>query len=282
MRIYGSIIMAGVLGVALVPDRVRGEEVIEVHSCAPGWIEMGTGMSRFCVLDPALTTPKDGGWSGVGEDGDPGGGGGAEPAGGDPWAGKLDKDEMRRRLNCSKCQISANKCIAQAQQAETTCVKNSQAQAKWRCDYGRRQYDGLPTATVWGCSIDDHLRGRCTGVEGWWVRKENWAFECTPVKSPPITRKPRYECSGPGITNCEASWALSHPGGSTQASHKAVFSVSFDGFSGSAGSTITATYELSPSTGYVQACGIMGNQLVSGCTRAQTACYDKFACTDMP
>ncbi len=63
-------------GAVYPSEEMQGEEVIEVHGCAPGYIEVGSGSDAFCTPGPDLW------WDGLGGGGTwppdvpPGGGGG--------------------------------------------------------------------------------------------------------------------------------------------------------------------------------------------------------------
>src|SRR5690606_24722419 len=161
-----------------------------------------------------------------------GGGGGAGGGGGDndpvPTANPKVK-EAKRVERCRRCKASANKCLEQAELAETTCVQNAQTVAQWRCDIVRELHTGIPTATVWGCSIDNLLKGLCSTAEPPWNNKKLWEYSCGPdgaesslygkngfesslVQDDGDPLHKKYKCSGPGVTNCQASWAVSHPG----------------------------------------------------------------------
>ena len=291
MRICGSIVMAGVLSVGVVAERGQGE-VIRVHSCAPGWIEIGTGDNRWCLADPTWTTPGGGGLGGGGEDGPGGGGGGggggsdSEPVPTDGWD-DVEWDEVVRKWRCGQCKVSGNKCVNQARLAETTCTARSKAQAEWRCDKPRER-DGETTVTIWGCSIDDLLQGNCAAAEAPWNERQRWNYGCgyedadTEFRSDGEgnSHPERYRCYGAGIRNCAKSWESSHPGGSTQRVDHGTFSAMFEGFGATASTTVTANFELTAQTGYLAACAAMGTALSNACTTKETSCYTEYSCTE--
>lgn len=107
-----------------VPIDVPGEEKIPVHSCAPGWIDIG----GTCWLAP-LTEPSSGGGSGATGGGSAGsgpgvGGGGPmtppEKLPPKPWAEKVGLQWHHACVNAdgSKwekcCQEKTSKCFAEA------------------------------------------------------------------------------------------------------------------------------------------------------------------------
>jgi hypothetical protein len=274
MRIYGSIILAGVLSVGLVSERGQSEEIIEVNGCAPGWILMGSGTNWWCMADPSHTTPPPSGGGDDGEDsgegrgggrGGGGGGGDTEPVPQDSW----DREtiaEAKRRWRCGQCKVSFGKCEEQWKAAENRCVMSAKAQAQWRCDIIGRKGS---TVTSWGCSITQHRDEFCTGVEAPWDSKFRWLYFCDDTK-----------CEGPGVHFCQESWAASRPGGSTQVVDTGMFTVNFQSVAGSFGKTTTSTYNLSPSLGYLQACATMGNVLFASCGTQRDACYESYSCVD--
>jgi hypothetical protein len=269
MQIFGSIIVAGVLSVGLVPERVRGE-VIQVYGCAPGWIELGTGEDMICVADPSWTGPGGGEWVG-GEDGGGGAGAGGDASEPVPTGTVAEEvwEEVKRVARCHQCKNNSNKCVEQAMLAQTACTRNSRSMAEWRCSISERKYrDGQDTVTAWGCSIDILGQGLCPAAEAPWNQPHRWNWECRGTK-----------CTGPGVYHCEQSWAQSHPEGSTQVVDTGTLSATFAGVGGSASQMITATFNLTAQTGYLAGCAAAATSLANGCTSKETECYAANSCT---
>jgi hypothetical protein len=266
MRIFGSIVSVGVLSVGLVAGVVTAEEVIEVNGCAPGWILMGSGTNWWCVADSSTTTPPGGGGD-PGEDGGGDGGGGGGSGGAEPmdW-GDLDREaiaEAKKKWRCDQCKNGWDKCKEKAFGMETRCKNEANAQAKWRCNIVEREQ----TTTAFGCTIQQHRKEICTGTPYPWNDPDRW-----------IVHDAGEILWSPGVFFCEESWAVSHPGGSSQIVDTANFSITFDGLGGGYSRTVNATYNLTPTLGYLAACMQMGIQLQAGCTAARDACYTQYGC----
>ena len=261
--------MAGVLSVGLIPERGEGmDEVIEVNGCAPGWILLESGDNWWCVADPSWSTPPGGGDPGEDGGGGGGGGGSSEPEQQNGWDDDL-WEEMKRRWRCSMCTNNAQKCIKQAMQAENLCRNNARMMADWRCDPAARHGD---TLTPWGCTLHMHDGGMCPGVPSPWGDSDNewwWDYECEKQGG----GRGALVCEGRALATCSQAWAVSHPGGSTQVIDSGTFTANFQGVGAAASKTVTATYNLTPATGFIAACAAVGNHLASGCTTEQNACY---------
>jgi hypothetical protein len=258
------------------------EEVIEVHGCGVGAELIENGDAFRCIRHGGGGgNDHSGGWEGLGGGKDPGGPGGGQGSDSDsdpvpeeggppfkPW------EEYVRQTNCRACKNSAKQCLDEASLGETTCINNATARAQQRCDFAGKYQDNKDgTVAAWGCSITDLRLGHCTEAEGWWGDESNWEINCNHSGG-------SMQCSGAGIDNCVASWALSHPGGSTTAVEGYGLSATFKGFGGTASQTFTTMFVLNAQTGFNKACSSAGDALVSGCTSAQLACYSEYSCTE--
>jgi hypothetical protein len=115
--------------------------------------------------------------------------------------------------------------------------------------------------TPWGCGTFDIYDGECPGVEAPWNDKSRW--------------EPGGESTQ---RNCEESWRLPHPAGSTSTSDESGFSAEFHGVGGSTSTTINSTFQLTGAQGYGQACTNVGTSLMMGCIGAETKCLQENAC----
>lgn len=265
MKIDKQIVLVGVLSCALVPEPADAE-TIEVYSCDPGDIELGTGPDMICLdtpdwIDSGPPDPVDGRDdldpdqygkpSGVGKDKDKGKGKGKGKGGGGGVG--------RHKAICRACKSAKNKCISQAQLAETSCMDDARDMVAFRCDIAGRKGN---TITPWGCSIFDLYNQECPGVESPWNDKDKW------------------EPGGLNTQwNCQESWRVPHPGGTVSASSNGQYSATFGGVGGSTSKTLTTTYELTGQHGYGLACVEVGNSLAGGCTGEASKCYMENDCT---
>lgn len=287
MRSY-ALVIVGVCSVAVSPDLAQSmDEVIEIQGCAPGWILHRGGGDWWCEYD---FPGGPGGEGGIpADDGPVGGGGGGGGGGGktDPVPTSDPKD-FDKLVKCGQCTGAGRACLAEAQNAEANCQSMNRQMAQYRCDYKKHRTTnkGGPkvpdtglfdhTVTAWGCSITALWLGRCGGAEAPWNDEDIWHVWCPPVIGSVI---PEGNCFGPGIYNCEDSWAQPHSGGSTERSHTAQWSVTFGAVNGNASVQIKSTYNLTVARGYLGACSDMSSGLVSGCTQQRNACYTQQGCT---
>jgi hypothetical protein len=246
-----------------------------VRGCRPGSTMETAGDDWWCVMNEP-TNPGGGGGGGGGGDRGSGELGGGPTGGGsaDPQWDKPDLEEAKKRWRCSQCKVNGERCVKRTRKVEERCVARGADAAKWRCDMSSRQPLGMPTITPWGCSIRMHHRGECQGVDAPWDKPKQWYWECEGGGGK------EHTCKGSGIGVCEQSWAFSHPSGSKQVTDKASMSVMFDGIGPSAEKTVSATYEVTGSTGYVAACAAMNTLLEQGCAEKTEECLAEFKCDD--
>jgi hypothetical protein len=78
----------------------RGEEVINVHSCPPGYIEVGSGDDAFCTEGPGSWWDGMGGGTGP-PDVPPGGGGGGGTPADDKVPKTMDTECVKENFHCA-------------------------------------------------------------------------------------------------------------------------------------------------------------------------------------
>lgn len=240
------------------------DETIVVYGCDPGMIELGSGENLTCI-DP---DDGDGGW---GED-VPGGGGADDDVPG-PYGGGggSEAQEARRKQHCKDCKSSADKCLAQAQLAQSTCMSNARMMAASRCNPLLTGGNPGNTVTPWGLSIADIQMGASTG-EPYWDGLD-WGYECGKPKGGP------YQCWGPAISNCIAAWQADHPNVTQTHTMGLEGSATFEGVGGTANQTITTTSTWDGRTGFGMACSTLGSNLSHSCTGKQNRCQTRYSCT---
>ena len=265
------LVLAGVASLA----SPAAAEIIEVTGCKPGFLQLGEGDNMQCILDPNQGNPADpdNGHTGAGGNGPAGGGGGGGSSNknNNADAKAAAKTAATHAAKCQKCKTAADQCVAQAQQAEVTCIGNALTMAQSRCDIIKRGVEG--TDASWGCSIWDLNRGDCTTAEPPWNTRSYWEWGCD-YNNPQNT----YQCHGPAVDNCQASWRVSHAGGSTTVIDTASFNATFNGVGGTANQQVTTSYTLTSQQGYLSACATVGGDFSNKCTTQQNKCNQDNAC----
>jgi hypothetical protein len=263
---FSTAIAATVIALFLAPVRSADAEVIIVYGCSPGYLELGQGENMTCIPDPSWDSGGGGG---------PGWGGGADDPG---WGGGGDPQETSRQKKCNSCREAGQKCLAQAENAEEICLNHARSMARYRCDIAGRG-DGN-TITPWGYSIPDLVSGAKTGEKFW--DKARWDYTCGPSKGGGGSGKAGWSCWGPGVLNCEGSWAASHPAVTVTHTTTLQGSASFQGFGSTANETFTATSTWSSRVGFNTACTELGSKLASKCTSKQIRCENQYSCEAVP
>ena len=269
-----ALIPGGLLTMAAL--RPASGEIIEVHACRVGTIEVGQGDDWRCVpvntggdshdLDPP-GVPRD----------DSGDGGGATPLDTRPRPSREGIAEARaaakRKLKCQACKRASTQCLAQAVLARDTCFSNASAMAATSCAIGGNPADAL---TSWGIPLTDLAGGRRTGEDYWDNR--DWSWQCG-HKTPKDVDLQRYACWGPGLDNCVGSWAANHPLQTDTHSGSASATFGDKGLGATGSTSVSTTYTWGGRNGYNSVCETVGRQLSWGCTGRQNACYDASGCT---
>jgi hypothetical protein len=273
MRLY---ILVGVL--CVVP--LAQAEVIQVRGCAPGWTLHEAGSDWWCVAD------MPGGGGGGGGPG-PGGGDGEQDPWGD-WGGVPDPQnwdndaleefiaEAKKRANCNRCKNSGNKCIAQAQDAEKTCVTRANQMALWRCSGQGEIRKDPPGLTIWGCTTTQLANSMCAAAEEPWNDPNLWKHACWPGKS-----FFQMECGDRSKQSCVDSWASPHPGGSRSTSASGTLSAIFEGFGGTTSTTVSSTFTLNGHNGFMLACSEAGTSLSGQCVSKEQQCRAQYDCASL-
>jgi hypothetical protein len=297
MRAIAAIVCVGFTAYAYAVDCQPGEvvisdengnpmcsEAIPVQGCAPPSVMVN---GNCTVVGHGQDTNDHGGPNSTG--GGPGQGtGGSVHHKPDPAEQEAKNIAVKaHHARCEACSHAAQHCTNQAAQVERDCNKDQEAVALARCS----ETPPDKQMTAWGCTVAQisyvhHYRDKpvygekCPNASDEATRLDNWGE--TPIgpnasnPSNPVTT--RYV--GPGVDNCVASWAQSHPATeitvSSTSQQSGTTTYSTPGLAHSAtdtsGTTYTETSSWDSSTGYTAGCAVLGTKLGSDCGTAEASC----------